>query len=112
LTIRENKNKWKKEEVFMGHHKEREVPSHADFKVGKSNQNQEPPEVADEELAGVRAQQERLIRRLQDLREASHDAWDELKSGAESAFEELRGSVHKVMERFESALKPEDRSPK
>jgi hypothetical protein len=94
----------------MGHHKEHHAHTE-EFKVGKDNTAKaaETTEAApkQDELAGLKAQQEKLMKKLQDLRLASNDAWAELKTGAENAFDELRGSVHKVIQRFETALSQE-----
>jgi hypothetical protein len=113
----------------MGHHKEHASPHTVDYKVGKkdeSHQKESPPpksagdsEGAEEaksteglDFNALQAQQERLMKRLHELQAASTDAWAELKTGAEHAFEELKGSVQKIIMRFESALHQENRPEK
>jgi hypothetical protein len=76
----------------MGHPKD----VHPGGKMGKDNE---------ELMDTVRSKQEALLARLQELRAASSDAWGELKTGAENALDELKGSVQKVIGRFEEALK-------
>ncbi|WP_421878678.1 coiled coil domain-containing protein [Pacificispira sp.] len=56
--------------------------------------------VVEEKIAELHARQEALTRRVESLRNAGDDAWQDLVSGAETAWSELRSSVRSASQRF------------
>lgn len=55
-----------------------------------------------EKLDAIRASKLKMERRLVDMRLASKPAWEDVKQGAEEAWEKLAYAVDKAAERFQS----------
>ena len=52
------------------------------------------------QLEGLRAKQESVRQKLQDLKEPGSEAWDDLKQGIDSAIDDLKGAVQSAVSRF------------
>jgi hypothetical protein len=53
-----------------------------------------------EDIEKLRAHQEKAEAKMKELRHAQGEAWQDLKSGIEAAWEELGNTVHKARKRF------------
>jgi len=52
------------------------------------------------QIEHLRTQQDRARERLDELREAGDDAWEDLKAGLESAWDSLEAGVRSAVSRF------------
>jgi predicted nucleic acid-binding Zn-ribbon protein len=52
------------------------------------------------QIAQLKAQRDDAMKKLQDLKGASSEAWDVLKAGAESAWAEMKNAVAAAKEKF------------
>lgn len=55
----------------------------------------------EEQLDELRAKKQAVAKRLADLRVASEEAWQELKTGINTAMQELKESVDRALKRFD-----------
>ena len=53
-----------------------------------------------EQIESLRMKQQQVHRKLDDLRNASESAWDEVKAGVEFAWEDLKMAVERAADKF------------
>jgi len=57
-------------------------------------------------IRGLRDQREAATKKLQELKGASGEAWDTMKSGVETAWANLRTSISEAKQKFDKPGKP------
>ncbi len=54
-----------------------------------------------DEIESLRNRQRHLYKKLDELRLAGNDGWEDLKTGVEQAYQELKSAVERAGERFQ-----------
>lgn len=55
----------------------------------------------EDQVGVLRSERDKLNERLRDLRQASEDAWGDMQSGVDQAFDSFKESVKRAMSRFD-----------